>query len=157
MWGVSPDRGVPLRVLRGDLTDCRETCTAWSGGGIEPEQNDPREGVHVGDTKAAGRDSRTAAQIEADIVRTRAQLAATLDELAVAVHPSTLIGQAKDHARASVDRTVGRGYVAVNRGVERVRSQFVDEQGSLRKERVVPVAGAVVVVVAGIVLVRRRK
>lgn len=107
--------------------------------------------------KGGGPDGRTAAQIEADIVRTRQQLAATLDELAVAVHPSTLMDKAKADARSAVDRTAGRAFVAASRGVEQLRAQFVDEKGNPRKERIVPVALVGVVLVGGFVLVRRRK
>jgi hypothetical protein len=108
-------------------------------------------------TRDESRDRRNAAQIEADIVRTRAQLAATLDELAVAVHPSTLIGQARAQAKASLDRTVGQAVVQVNRGVEQVKAQFVDEKGQLRKERVVPVAAVGAALVVGLVLLRRKR
>jgi hypothetical protein len=108
-------------------------------------------------TRDESRDRRSAAQIESDIVRTRAQLAATLDQLAVAVHPSTLVGQAKAQAKAGVDRTVGKAFVAVNRGVEQVKAQFVDEKGRPRKERIVPVAAVAGAVVVGLVLLRRRK
>jgi MYXO-CTERM domain-containing protein len=104
-----------------------------------------------------GKDVRSAAQIEADIVRTRQQLAATLDELAVAVHPSTLIGSAKAQVRATVEEKTGKAYAAVNRSVEQVKAQFVDEKGSPRKERIVPVAVAGAALVAGLVLLRRRK
>jgi hypothetical protein len=107
--------------------------------------------------RGSGPDGRTAAQIEADIYRTRQQLAATLDELAVAVHPSTLVGKAKADAKAVVDRTAGRAFVAVNRGVEQARAQFVDANGNPRPERIVPVAAVAAAVVVGIVLLRRRK
>ncbi|MEU9778239.1 DUF3618 domain-containing protein, partial [Streptomyces sp. NPDC047968] len=40
-------------------------------------------------------DTRTPAQIEADIVRRREQLAEMLDEIGVRVHPRTVIGDAK--------------------------------------------------------------
>ena len=102
-------------------------------------------------------DRRTAAQIEADIVRTRQQLAATLDELAVAVHPSTIVGKAKAEAAAVVDRTAGRAFTAASRGVEQARAQFVDEKGNPRKERIVPVAAVAAAVVVGFVLLRRRR
>ncbi|RAG84891.1 hypothetical protein DN069_14665 [Streptacidiphilus pinicola] len=108
-------------------------------------------------TRDESRDRRSAAQIEADIARTRAQLAATLDELSVAVHPSTIVGQAKAQAKATVDRTVGQAFVTVNRGLEQVRAQFVDEKGQPRKERIIPVAAVAGAVVVGLVLLRRKK
>jgi hypothetical protein len=108
-------------------------------------------------TRDESRDRRSAAQIEADIARTRAQLAATLDELAVAVHPSTLVGQAKAQVMTSVDRTVGQAFVGLNRGVERLRGQFLDEKGQPRKERIIPLAAVAGAVVVGLVLVRRKK
>ncbi len=37
-------------------------------------------------------DTRTPAQIEADIARRRAVLAETLDEIGVRVHPKTIVG-----------------------------------------------------------------
>jgi hypothetical protein len=107
--------------------------------------------------KGGAPDRRTAAQIEADIVRTRQQLAATLDELAVAVHPSTLVDKAKAEAKAAVDRTAGRAYIEANRRIEQARAQFVDEKGNPRAERIIPVAAVAVAAVVGIVLLSRRK
>ncbi|MEE1937902.1 DUF3618 domain-containing protein [Streptomyces sp. TRM 70361] len=103
-------------------------------------------------------EARTPAEIEADIVRRRQELAETLDELAVRVHPKTIAGDVKARAAATVDRTAGRAYVAVNRTVSDVRARFTDEEGRLRPGRVVPVA-LLAVGVAGLVVVsvRRRR
>ncbi|MFJ6723308.1 MULTISPECIES: DUF3618 domain-containing protein [unclassified Streptomyces] len=102
-------------------------------------------------------DTRTPAQIEADIRRRRETLAETLDEIGVRVHPKTIVGDARAKAVAQVDHTVGRAYVQVNRVVSDVRGRFVDEDGSPRLERVVPAALVVVGVVGLIALgVRRR-
>ncbi|MGA5703998.1 DUF3618 domain-containing protein [Peterkaempfera bronchialis] len=100
---------------------------------------------------------RTTAEIEASIAATRKQLAATLDEIAVRVHPSTVAAQAKAKAAAAVDRTAGRAYVAANRGMEQVRAQFVDAKGNPRMERIVPVAAVAAVAVVAVVALRRRK
>ncbi|MDX3096188.1 DUF3618 domain-containing protein [Streptomyces sp. ME01-24h] len=105
-------------------------------------------------------DGRSPAQIEADIARKRQALAATLDEIAVRVHPSTIAADAKAKVASAVDRTAGRAYVAVNRGVTELRGHFVSEDGAPRVERIVPVAVAAVVlvtVVAGLSLRRRRR
>ncbi|GGU73281.1 membrane protein [Streptomyces filipinensis] len=103
-------------------------------------------------------DTRTPAQIEADIKRRREVLAETLDEIGVRVHPKTIVGDAKAKAVAHLDHTVGRAYVQVNRVVSEVRAQFVDAEGDLRLERVVPVA-LLAVGVVGLLTVgsRRRK
>ncbi|GHD99524.1 DUF3618 domain-containing protein [Streptomyces alanosinicus] len=103
-------------------------------------------------------DTRTPAQIEADIKRRRDVLAETLDEIGVRVHPKTIVGDAKAKAVAHVDHTLGRAYVQVNRLVSEVRGQFVDEAGGVRLERVVPVA-LLAVGVVGLFAVgsRRRK
>lgn len=85
-------------------------------------------------------DARTPAQIEADIVRRREQLAVTLDEIGVRMHPKTIIGDAKAKVASTVDETAGRAFVAVNRMVTDVKARFVDESGAPRLERVVPVA-----------------
>ncbi|MFK4222963.1 DUF3618 domain-containing protein [Streptomyces sp. NPDC019890] len=85
-------------------------------------------------------DARTPAQIEADIVRRREQLAETLDEIGVRMHPKTVIGDARARIASTVDQTAGRAYVAVNRTVSDVRAQFVKEDGAPRLERVLPVA-----------------
>ena len=85
-------------------------------------------------------DTRTPAQIEADIKRRREVLAETLDEIGVRVHPKTIVGDAKARVVANVDHTLGRAYVQVNRVVTDVRAQFVDEEGVPRLERIVPVA-----------------
>ncbi|MFF9685956.1 DUF3618 domain-containing protein [Streptomyces sp. NPDC014623] len=93
-------------------------------------------------------DARTPAQIEADIISRREQLAVVLDEIGVRMHPRTMMGDAKARVASTVDRTAGRAFVAVNRSVSDVRAQFVAEDGSPRLERLVPaalvVAGAVV-------------
>lgn len=93
-------------------------------------------------------DTRTPAQIEADIISRRAQLAVVLDEIGVRVHPKTMIGDAKAKVASTVDRTAGRAFVAVNRSVSDVKAQFVSEDGSPRLERVIPAALVVVGAVA---------
>ncbi|WP_432153996.1 DUF3618 domain-containing protein [Streptomyces tricolor] len=102
-------------------------------------------------------DTRTPAQIEADIRRRREVLAETLDEIGVRVHPKTLVGDAKAKVIANVDHTVGRAYVQVNRVVSDVRARFVDDEGAPRLERVVPVALVVVGVVGLLALGARRR
>ncbi|MEU7412643.1 DUF3618 domain-containing protein [Streptomyces sp. NPDC042638] len=102
-------------------------------------------------------DTRTPAQIEADIKRRREVLAETLDEIGVRVHPKTIVGDAKAKVVANVDHTVGRAYVQVNRMVSDVRSRFVDDEGAPRLERVVPVALVVVGVVGLLALGARRR
>ncbi|MFH9065529.1 DUF3618 domain-containing protein [Streptomyces coeruleorubidus] len=103
-------------------------------------------------------DTRTPAQIEADIRRRRETLAETLDEIGVRVHPKTIVGDAKAKVASNIDHTLGRAYVEVNRAVTDVQARFVDEDGAPRLERVVPVA-LVVVGVIGLLAVstRRRK
>jgi hypothetical protein len=101
-------------------------------------------------------DTRTPAQIEADIARRRAVLAETLDEIGVRVHPKTIVGDAKARVVSNVDHTLGRAYVGVNRAVSEVKAQFVDETGSPRLERVVPV-GLLVVGVVGLLALGSRK
>ncbi|KUL35707.1 hypothetical protein ADL22_26255 [Streptomyces sp. NRRL F-4489] len=92
-------------------------------------------------------EARTPAQIEADIVRRRQDLAVTLDEIGVRLHPKTIMDDAKAKAAAAVDRTAGRAYVTVNRLVSDVRGQLVAEDGAPRLERIIPVAmvGAAVI------------
>ncbi|GGW34898.1 MULTISPECIES: DUF3618 domain-containing protein [Streptomyces] len=102
-------------------------------------------------------DTRTPAQIEADIRRRRETLAETLDEIGVRVHPKTIVGDAKAKVAANVDHTIGRAYVQVNRVVSEVRAQFVDEEGAPRLERVVPVALVMVGVVGLLAFSTRRR
>ncbi|MET9431272.1 DUF3618 domain-containing protein [Streptomyces sp. NPDC003036] len=103
-------------------------------------------------------EARTPAQIEADIVRRREQLAVTLDEIGVRMHPKTIIGDAKAKVASTVDQTAGRAFVTVNRVVTDVKRRFVAEDGSPRLERVVPVALLAIGVVGLLaVSVRRRK
>ncbi|MDI3407970.1 DUF3618 domain-containing protein [Streptomyces cavernicola] len=101
--------------------------------------------------------ARTPAEIEADIKRRRAQLAETLDEIGVRVHPKTIVGDAKARVASTMDQTLGRAYVSANRAVSDVKAQFVDAEGAPRMERIVPAALAVVGVVGLIALARRRK
>ncbi|MBV7698902.1 DUF3618 domain-containing protein [Streptomyces sp. TRM70350] len=102
-------------------------------------------------------DTRTPAQIEADIRRRREALAETLDEIGVRVHPKTIVGDAKAKVVANVDHSLGRAYVQVNRAVSDVKAQFVDENGSLRMARVLPAALVAVGVVGLLVLGPRRR
>ncbi|MER5742532.1 DUF3618 domain-containing protein [Streptomyces sp. NPDC059913] len=102
-------------------------------------------------------DARTPAQIEADIISRREQLAVVLDEIGVRVHPDTIMGDMKAKAAEAVDRTAGRAFVAVNRAVSDVRARFVDEEGAPRLERVVPAALLAVGVVGLIVASKRRR
>ncbi|MCH0563786.1 MULTISPECIES: DUF3618 domain-containing protein [unclassified Streptomyces] len=102
-------------------------------------------------------DTRTPAQIEADIRRRRDVLAETLDEIGVRVHPKTIVGDAKAKVVSHVDHTVGRAYVQVNRAVSEVRAQLTDEDGAPRMERVVPVALLAVGVVGLLVVGMRRR
>ncbi|MEL5959672.1 DUF3618 domain-containing protein [Streptomyces sp. NPDC047917] len=102
-------------------------------------------------------DARTPAQIEADIITRREQLAVVLDEIGVRVHPDTIIGDMKAKAAEAVDRTAGRAFVAVNRAVSDVRAQFVSEDGAPRLERVVPAALLAVGVVGLVVASKRRR
>ena len=102
-------------------------------------------------------DTRTPAQIEADIKRRRENLAGTLDEIGVRVHPKTVVGDARAKVASSVDHTLGRAYVGVNRAVSDVRAQFVTEDGTPRLDRIVPVALVVVGVVGLLTLSTRRR
>ncbi|MDX3629701.1 DUF3618 domain-containing protein [Streptomyces europaeiscabiei] len=102
-------------------------------------------------------DIRTPAEIEADIKRRRDNLAETLDEIGVRVHPRTIMGDAKAKVVSNIDHTLGRAYVSVNRVVSDVRGQFVDEDGAPRIERIVPVALVVVGVVGFLALGTRRR
>ncbi|MFJ1606557.1 DUF3618 domain-containing protein [Streptomyces sp. NPDC088253] len=103
-------------------------------------------------------DTRTPAQIEADIKRRRETLAETLDEIGVRVHPKTIVGDAKAKVASQIDHTLGRAYVGVNRVVGDVKGQLVTEDGAPRLGRIVPLAlvavGVVGLAVAGS---RRRK
>ncbi|MFE9684289.1 DUF3618 domain-containing protein [Streptomyces sp. NPDC002701] len=102
-------------------------------------------------------DTRTPAQIEADIKRRRDNLAETLDEIGVRVHPKTIVGDAKAKMASSVDHTLGRAYVGVNRVVGDVKGRFVTEDGAPRLDRIVPVALVVVGVVGLLTLSTRRR
>ncbi|MFI9624918.1 DUF3618 domain-containing protein [Streptomyces sp. NPDC052042] len=102
-------------------------------------------------------DARTPAQIEADIISRREQLAVVLDEIGMRVHPKTIMDDAKAKAAEAVDRTAGRAFVAVNRAVSDVKAQFVTEDGAPRLERVVPVALLAVGVVGLIATSRKRR
>ncbi|MEE1814840.1 DUF3618 domain-containing protein [Streptomyces sp. NPDC004288] len=101
-------------------------------------------------------EARTPAQIEADIVRRREQLAVTLDEIGIRVHPKTIVGDAKAKVASTVDQTAGRAFVAVNRVVSDVKARFTHEDGAPRLERVVPAAVVALAVVGLVVSVSRR-
>ncbi|MGW0821470.1 DUF3618 domain-containing protein [Streptomyces sp. NPDC002845] len=102
-------------------------------------------------------DTRTPAEIEADIKRRRSTLAETLDEIGVRVHPKTIVGDARAKVVSNVDHTLGKAYVGVNRVVSDVKGQLVSEDGAPRLERIVPVALVVVGVVGLLALGSRRR
>ncbi|CAM5405586.1 MULTISPECIES: DUF3618 domain-containing protein [Streptomyces] len=102
-------------------------------------------------------DTRTPAQIEADIKARRAVLAETLDEIGVRVHPKTIVGDAKAKVVANIDHTLGRAYVGANRAVSDVKARFTDEDGAPRLERIVPVALVAVGLVGLLALGTRRR
>nr|WP_167216486.1 DUF3618 domain-containing protein [Kribbella shirazensis] len=104
---------------------CRQRRT---GGQLGECPADGRERRQVSDTKA-----RTAEQIEADIAATRARLASTVDELVDRASPKNL----------------------ALRQVEQAKSQVFDEQGQLRTQKIVAVAGAVAGVVGVLLVIRR--
>ena len=97
------------------------TTNAAAPGGLEARPPEPAK-------------ERSPAEIEADIERTRARLAGTVDEIAERVKPANV----------------------ARRGAESAKAQVVDAQGNLRTKRVavlaVAVAGAV-----GLVLWRRSR
>ncbi|WP_404959909.1 DUF3618 domain-containing protein [Streptomyces sp. 147326] len=102
-------------------------------------------------------EARTPAQIEADIVRRREQLAETLDEIGVRVHPKTIIGDARARVASTVDHTAGRAFATVNRIVTDLRDGLRNDDGTPRPERIVPVALLAVGVVGVLVLSARRR
>ncbi|MET9572909.1 DUF3618 domain-containing protein [Streptomyces virginiae] len=102
-------------------------------------------------------EARTPAQIEADIVRRREQLAETLDEIGVRMHPQTIIGDARARVASTVDQTAGRAFASVNRVVTDLRDGLRHEDGTPRLERVVPVALLAVGVVGLLVVSARRR
>ncbi|BAU83553.1 DUF3618 domain-containing protein [Streptomyces laurentii] len=102
-------------------------------------------------------EARTPAQIEADIVRRREQLAVTLDEIGIRLHPKTIVGDAKAKVAAQVDHTAGRAFVAVNRVVSDVKARFTHADGAPRMDRVVPAAMVAVAVVGLIAMSCREK
>nr|WP_203587456.1 DUF3618 domain-containing protein [Actinospica acidiphila] len=143
------DRVPGSRVTGGPDSAARPEADRLSGTGNTADRG--------GDTVADTADTRTPAQIEADIARRRAVLAETLDEIGVRVHPKTIVGDAKARVVSNVDHTLGRAYVGVNSAVSEVKAQFVDETGSPRLERVVPVGLLVVGVVGLLALGGRRR
>lgn len=137
--------GVPWGAAGAELTDCRQY-----------QPNDDHGGSAVSDTSRTP-DTRTPAEIEADIKRRREALAETLDEIGVRVHPKTLMGDAKAKVVSSVDNSLGRAYVAANRVVSDLRGQLVSADGAPRLERIVPVALVAVGVVGLLATVSRRR
>ncbi|MEV7562540.1 DUF3618 domain-containing protein [Streptomyces sp. NPDC048331] len=102
-------------------------------------------------------EARTPAQIEADIVRRREQLAETLDEIGVRMHPKTIVGDAKARVASTVDQTAGRAFAKVNGIVTDLRDGLRNEDGTPRIERIVPVALVAVGLVGLLVVSARRK
>ncbi|RYJ27817.1 cytoplasmic membrane protein FsxA [Streptomyces sp. L-9-10] len=130
---------MPPGAVTTELTDCPRRTTGHDDGG------------------SAVSDSRTPAQIEADIVRRRGQLAETLDEIGVRVHPKTIVGDAKAKMVSTVDQTAGRAFETVRVTLTGVRAPFVKDDGAPRLERLVPVALVAVGLVGLLVVSTRRR
>jgi hypothetical protein len=101
----------------------------------------------VSEAGEAGADTRTPAQIEADIRRRRERLAQALDEIGVRVHPKTIAGDAKARMAAGVNHSVARVFAGAERAAYGMKGQFVAPNGKPRLARIVPVALVVVGVV----------
>ena len=93
----------------------------------------PRPVVLTGEIDGHAPDTRSPAQIEADIAATRDRLAGTLDELSERLSPRGVLRQANSS----------------------VRGAFLMEDGSLRKDRAALAAGALAAVLGGLVAARR--
>lgn len=85
------------------------------------------------DTTAPPKDTRTASQIEADLIATRERLAGRLDQLKTQAAPKAVAA----------------------RQLDRVKGFYVDEFGGVRPERVLATVG-VVVALLGLRALRRR-
>ncbi|WP_407839004.1 DUF3618 domain-containing protein [Streptomyces sp. DSM 116496] len=116
-----------------------------------------RQGTDHDDGGSAVPEARTPAQIEADIVRRREQLAEALDEIGVRMHPKTIVGDAKAKMVGNIDHVVGRAVATVNRLVTDARDGLRHEDGAPRVERIVPVALLAAGVVGVLVMSARRK
>lgn len=78
-------------------------------------------------------------QLEAEIEATRARLAGTIDELTFRASPQELVRRQKESLALSFAQATR------------------DERGQLRTDRIVAVVGAVVVLLVGVGLLRRRR
>ncbi|WP_354640669.1 DUF3618 domain-containing protein [Kitasatospora camelliae] len=112
--------------------------------------------TRVADASAKDK-TRSTAQIEADIAKTRDRLATTLDELAMRVHPATVAAQTKARMLATVEERAGRAYVAASGVVDQVTAQFTDDKGRPRPERIVPAALVGVGVLLLVASARKRR
>lgn len=104
---------------------------------------------------------RSPDRIEAEINARHKRLSATLDEIAVRAHPSTVTARAKQQASERVDQTAGRAYAKANQVWtqvnRRVRAEMLDGYGSPRMERVVPAAVVGAALVVGVAVWRRKR
>jgi hypothetical protein len=99
---------------------------------LAPERRAAAGGITADPSKDAP-DTRSPAEIEADIEQTRDRLAGTLDELTERLSPRAVLRKA-DSA---------------------VRGAFVAEDGAVRKDRAALAVGAVASAVGGLVALRR--
>ncbi len=93
----------------------------------------PRPVVLSGEIDGHAPDTRSPAEIEADIAATRNRLAGTLDELSERLSPRGVLRQANSSARGA----------------------FLTQDGSVRKNRAALAAGALAAVLGGLVAARR--
>lgn len=117
---VSVDDTRPVPVTASPSTAPKATSPARPPASAAPPAKPPAAAARP----AAG--PRTPAEIEADIERTRARLAATIGQVTDRVSPKNVIARLK----------------------ERARLQVVDEQGNPRVQRLAIAGGAVAALVA---------
>lgn len=92
----------------------------------------------------AEKDTRTKAQIEADINAARVRLAANLEGLVDEVHPQAIKKRKTDELKADI----AKAKQFVTGAAEDAKAQFVTEDGQPRTDRIALVAGIVVGVAA---------
>ena len=87
------------------------------------------------------------AAIEAEIEATRARLSGTVDELAVRIHPKTIVERTRDDVKLRIQ-------VATDEAKVQLHDAIFDSEGKPRTERLAAV-GAALAALLGLVVFRR--
>jgi hypothetical protein len=137
IYAITDGGGSPFRPVAGRVTGTASRRSRWEAERTAVAHTIDRAEAVVPDGTGGTGQELSPAQIEAEIERTRTQLAGTIDEIADRVHPKRVVQRGRDRLRRRAGEAVGQ-----------VRERLVDGNGRPRKAPAVVAAAGVTALVA---------